>query len=94
MKVAPIALCALLVLLVEGAQESKAAAVTCNPMALSACADAITSSQPPTSTCCNKLKEQRPCLCQYIKDPNLQTLINSPNANKVAVTCGSPFPTC
>ncbi|XAR52446.1 hypothetical protein NMG60_11020530 [Bertholletia excelsa] len=94
MKGASIAPCTLLVLLVEGAQESKTAAVTCNPMALSACADAITFSQPPTPTCCNKLKEQGPCLCQYIKDPNLQTLINSPNANKVTATCGSPFPTC
>ncbi|KAE8077265.1 hypothetical protein FH972_015840 [Carpinus fangiana] len=83
--------CVMLVLLL-GTQVSTA--ITCNPLELSACAGAITSSTTPTALCCNKLKEQRPCLCQYVKDPNLQKLVNSPNARNVAVTCGSPFPTC
>ncbi|CAN6727739.1 unnamed protein product [Malus baccata var. baccata] len=52
------------------------------------------SSNSPTPVCCKKLKEQSPCLCQYVKNPNLQRLVNSPNAKKVADTCGSPFPTC
>ncbi|KAI9088577.1 hypothetical protein K1719_029691 [Acacia pycnantha] len=69
-------------------------AVTCNALQLSACASAITSSTPPTSLCCTKLKEQRPCLCGYMKNPNLQKLVNSPNARKVADACASPFPTC
>lgn len=68
--------------------------VTCNALQLSACASAITSSNPPTDVCCSKLKEQRPCLCQYLKDPNLKRLVSSPNARKVADACGSPFPTC
>ncbi|RVW20473.1 hypothetical protein CK203_110141 [Vitis vinifera] len=37
-------------------------AVTCSPMELSTCANAIISSSPPTATCCSKLKEQRSCL--------------------------------
>ncbi|KAG5532341.1 hypothetical protein RHGRI_026840 [Rhododendron griersonianum] len=69
-------------------------AATCNPMELSPCAIAIISAKPPTAACCSKLKDQRPCLCQYLKDPKLQKFINSPNANKVATTCGSPFPRC
>ncbi|KAF7132498.1 hypothetical protein RHSIM_Rhsim09G0104000 [Rhododendron simsii] len=80
------------ILMGEGAQMSMAA--TCNPMELSPCAVAIISAKPPTAACCSKLKDQRPCLCQYLKDPKLQKFINSPNANKVATTCGSPFPSC
>ncbi|KAI3441146.1 AAI domain-containing protein [Psidium guajava] len=70
------------------------AAVTCDPMELSSCASAISSSSPPSAMCCAKLKEQKPCLCQYMKNPNLQKLINSPNSRKVAIQCGSPFPSC
>ncbi|OWM68023.1 hypothetical protein CDL15_Pgr017591 [Punica granatum] len=86
----------LILLLGKGEITSVAAAMTtCNALELSSCATAITSSGvPPSPTCCSKLKEQRPCLCQYLKDPNLQRLINSPNAKKVATICGSPFPTC
>ncbi|KAM7484592.1 hypothetical protein LguiA_000601 [Lonicera macranthoides] len=89
-----VALCVMvLVLIGGGAQVSDA--LTCNALQLSPCANAITSSSTaPSSACCAKLKEQRPCLCNYIKDPNLQKFINTPNARKVATTCGTPFPTC
>ncbi|KAL8157495.1 non-specific lipid-transfer protein 2-like [Apium graveolens] len=71
-----------------------AAAVTCNAVELSPCANAITSATTtPTPICCSKLKEQTPCLCNYMKNPFLQKFINSPNARKVADTCGTPFPT-
>ncbi|XAR51513.1 hypothetical protein NMG60_11006160 [Bertholletia excelsa] len=69
-------------------------AVTCNPLELSPCIGAITSSQPPSRTCCDKVREQRPCLCGYLKDPNLRQYVNSPNARRVATTCGVPIPTC
>ncbi|KAJ7943111.1 Non-specific lipid-transfer protein 2 [Quillaja saponaria] len=59
------------------------AAVDCNPLEVSSCASAMTTSNPPTAVCCSKLKEQKPCLCQYVKDPNLQKLVNSPNAKKM-----------
>ena len=71
-----------------------AKAVTCSPLQLSSCIAAITSSAPPSSTCCTKLREQRPCLCGYLKDPNLRQYVNSPGARKVASTCGVPFPSC
>ncbi|KAH7516470.1 non-specific lipid-transfer protein 2 [Ziziphus jujuba] len=92
--VAVAVMCAMLVVFLCGNHQVSMAAVTCNPLALSACASAITTSSPPSAQCCSKLKEQRPCLCQYVKDPNLQKVINSPNAKKVANICGSPFPTC
>ncbi|GMP28341.1 hypothetical protein CsSME_00003930 [Camellia sinensis var. sinensis] len=69
-------------------------AVTCNPTELSPCIDAITSSKPPSTTCCVKLREQRPCLCGYSKDPNLSQYVNSPNAKRIANTCGVSIPTC
>ncbi|KDP35032.1 hypothetical protein JCGZ_09320 [Jatropha curcas] len=79
-------------LLLLGETLQVAMAVTCNPVELTPCAKAITSSSPPSTICCSKLKEQKPCLCQYLKNPYLQKLVNSPNAKKVATTCGSPFP--
>ncbi|KAG6607060.1 hypothetical protein SDJN03_00402, partial [Cucurbita argyrosperma subsp. sororia] len=49
-------------------------AVTCNPMDLSSCVAAITSSEAPTPTCCAKLKEQQSCyFTVYPRTP-----INSP----------------
>ncbi|BFG17112.1 non-specific lipid-transfer protein 2 [Prunus yedoensis var. nudiflora] len=87
-------LCVVAFVLVFGGSQVCTAAVTCSPLELAPCATAITSSSPPSAICCGKLKEQRPCLCKYVKDPNLQKLVNSPNAKKVASTCGSPFPSC
>lgn len=69
-------------------------AVTCNVMELSPCAPAIISSQPPSSACCAKLNKHKPCLCGYLKDPNLKPYINSPNAKNVYKTCGIPYPKC
>ncbi|CAI9096138.1 OLC1v1032219C1 [Oldenlandia corymbosa var. corymbosa] len=87
------ALFAVFVLVLGGSVE-KAKAVTCSPLQLSSCASAIVSSTPPSALCCSKIKEQRPCLCSYLKNPNLRKFISSPNARKVAKTCGTPFPRC
>ncbi|KAK7344616.1 hypothetical protein VNO77_14433 [Canavalia gladiata] len=57
-------------------------AVMCNTLQLSACANAITSSNLSTPVCCSKMKDQRSCLCQYLKDPNIKRLVNFPNARK------------
>jgi hypothetical protein len=85
-------LCTLLMLLLAKAHVTMA--VTCNPTQLSPCVSAITSSSAPSTVCCSKIKEQKPCLCQYLKNPNLKKFVNSPNARKVANTCGTPFPKC
>ncbi|XP_059450746.1 non-specific lipid-transfer protein 2-like [Corylus avellana] len=71
-----------------------AEAVTCTPTELSPCLPAITSSARPSSSCCSKLKEQKPCLCGYLKNPNLKQYVNSPGAKKVLSTCGVPLPNC
>ncbi|KAG4914391.1 hypothetical protein JHK87_051948 [Glycine soja] len=70
-----------------------AEAVTCSPVELSPCLGAITSSSPPSTTCCQKVREQRPCLCGYLKNPSLRPYVNSPGSRRVASSCGVPFPT-
>ncbi|PON38950.1 Bifunctional inhibitor/plant lipid transfer protein/seed storage helical domain containing protein [Parasponia andersonii] len=87
-----IALCTLLVILLAKPQVSMA--VTCSPAQLSVCVSAITGSTPPSQQCCSKIKEQKPCLCQYLRNPNLKKFVDSPNARKVASTCKTPFPKC
>ncbi|KAL2335761.1 hypothetical protein Fmac_016974 [Flemingia macrophylla] len=68
--------------------------MTCSPVELSPCLDAITSSSAPSSTCCQKLKEQKPCLCDYLENPTFSQYINSTGAKRVSSACGVPFPTC
>uniref|UniRef100_A0A803M495 Bifunctional inhibitor/plant lipid transfer protein/seed storage helical domain-containing protein n=1 Tax=Chenopodium quinoa TaxID=63459 RepID=A0A803M495_CHEQI len=62
-------------------------AVTCSPVQLSPCAPAIMSNQTPSKACCDKLKEQKPCLCGYKKNPTLKPYVDSPGAKRVASTC-------
>ncbi|KAF3326631.1 non-specific lipid-transfer protein 2-like protein [Carex littledalei] len=71
-----------------------AVSLTCRPTELTPCAGAILYSLPPSDACCTKLREQRPCLCQYKKDPSLQGYVNSKNSKKVATACGVPTPSC
>ncbi|KFK39166.1 hypothetical protein AALP_AA3G208800 [Arabis alpina] len=71
-----------------------AEAVTCSPMQLSPCAAAITSSSPPSALCCAKLKEQKPCLCGYMRNPSLRRFVSSPNARKVSNRCKLAIPRC
>ncbi|KAL9372408.1 hypothetical protein Peur_034652 [Populus x canadensis] len=93
MRTSCMVVCTLLVLLLAK-EYAEVDAVTCSPAQLSSCVNAITSSTPPTNLCCSKIKEQKPCLCQYLKNPKLKKFINTPNARKVASTCGTPFPKC
>ncbi|PKI48335.1 non-specific lipid-transfer protein 2-like [Punica granatum] len=83
-----------LLVLLAAEQAEIAEGVTCKPTELSSCVSAITSSTPPSKLCCSKIREQKPCLCQYLKNPKLKKFVNTPNARKVAQTCGTPFPRC
>ncbi|CAI9113520.1 OLC1v1014132C1 [Oldenlandia corymbosa var. corymbosa] len=91
MKANCIAICAVAVLLlVANANVSEAA---CNPNDLAPCAPAIVGGAP-SSLCCTKMKSQKPCFCQYAKDPRFSSIVNSPGAKKVASACGVSFPKC
>lgn len=69
-------------------------AVTCSAIQLSPCLGAITSNSAPSTLCCSRIREQKPCLCTYLKNPTLRNYVNSPGAKKVARTCGVPYPKC
>lgn len=69
-------------------------AVNCNPMEMRACLPAFESSDPPTAECCEKVKEQQPCFCAYLKSPIFKPYLESPNAKKIGSSCGVSFPAC
>ncbi|CAN0896616.1 Probable non-specific lipid-transfer protein AKCS9 [Linum grandiflorum] len=66
----------------------------CNPAELSPCAGAIASGAPPSGACCGKLKQQQPCLCGYIKNPNFRQFVTAPGAKAVLRSCGVAYPSC
>ncbi|GMI90565.1 Tracheary Element Differentiation-related 4 [Hibiscus trionum] len=70
------------------------AQVTCNPIELSACLPAITSSTPPPESCCSRLREQTTCFCGYLNDPALRQFADNPNTRQIASACGVPYPQC
>lgn len=69
-------------------------AVACDPNKLQPCVPAISSTQQPSRRCCQVLRTQRPCLCEYIKDPQFKPFVNSPESKKVSIACGIPKPQC
>ncbi|KAG8373752.1 hypothetical protein BUALT_Bualt11G0057700 [Buddleja alternifolia] len=85
-------LVAMVVVLVAEVHET--AAANCVPTELSPCLAAITGGSPPLPQCCSKLREQQPCFCGYHKNPALKPYVESPNAKKVAATCGVAVPKC
>ncbi|XP_019084994.1 PREDICTED: non-specific lipid-transfer protein 2-like [Camelina sativa] len=86
--------CAILLILIV-AQENRVAAVEpCDPMQLSPCLDTIRKGSNPSDQCCKKVKEQQHCVCQYLKNPNFKSFLNSPNAKKIANDCHCPYPKC
>ncbi|KGN53815.1 hypothetical protein Csa_014873 [Cucumis sativus] len=88
----PVMAMVMVVALITGA--GLADAVNCNPMEMRPCLPALESSVPPTAECCEKLKEQEPCFCAYLKSPVFKPYLESPNAKKIATSCRVPIPTC
>ncbi|KAD7477176.1 hypothetical protein E3N88_00312 [Mikania micrantha] len=76
---------AILVMILAGTKVTMA--VTCSVTELSPCIPSFTSPTPPSKECCTKLKEQKPCLCGYIKNPSLKQYVTSPYAKKVSSAC-------
>lgn len=66
----------------------------CNPAMLSPCLTAFTGPSQPSKTCCTRLNQQKPCLCQYVRNPSFQKYLKSPNAQKVSKACHVPIPKC
>uniref|UniRef100_A0A3Q7FG81 Bifunctional inhibitor/plant lipid transfer protein/seed storage helical domain-containing protein n=1 Tax=Solanum lycopersicum TaxID=4081 RepID=A0A3Q7FG81_SOLLC len=70
-------------------------AQTCNVNELiSPCFATFAFSSPPSSACCTKLREQQPCLCEYIKNPAYAQYISSTLISRVLTACKIPVPKC
>nr|GMC69539.1 non-specific lipid-transfer protein 2-like [Ipomoea batatas] len=82
---------AVLMLLLAEAQFSSAA---CDVQPLTPCLSALTSNTNPSQLCCQRLNQQKPCFCQYLKNPSLKMYLNSPAAKKAAKTCNVSIPKC
>ncbi|KAE8729629.1 hypothetical protein F3Y22_tig00003480pilonHSYRG00007 [Hibiscus syriacus] len=86
---------ALVVLAVfSGETQWEDAQVTCNPIELSVCLPAITSSTHTSESCCNRLRDQTTCFCGYLNDPALRQFADNPNTRMIAGACGVPYPRC
>ncbi|CAA0833217.1 Bifunctional inhibitor/lipid-transfer protein/seed storage 2S albumin superfamily protein [Striga hermonthica] len=70
-------------------------AVECNdPNQLSSpCMGAIFGSQTPSTECCEKLREQEPCYCTYLKNSLYSTFICSARVQRLAASCNITIPT-
>nr|GLL21531.1 Non-specific lipid-transfer protein 2 [Ipomoea trifida] len=76
---------AVLLLLLGEAQFSLA---TCDAKQLNPCLSALTFNLHPPPQCCERLNQQKPCFCQYVKNPKLKDyLVNSAAAKKVYELC-------
>nr|GLL21525.1 hypothetical protein CDL12_25271 [Ipomoea trifida] len=85
-------LAVVLLLLLGEAQFSLA---TCDAKQLNPCLSALTFNLHPPPQCCERLNQQKPCFCQYVKNPNLKDyLVNSAAAKKVYELCKVTMPKC
>nr|GME07161.1 non-specific lipid-transfer protein 2-like [Ipomoea batatas] len=61
---------------------------TCDAKQLNPCLSALTFNLHPPPQCCERLNQQKPCFCQYVKNPKLKDyLVNSAAAKKVYELC-------
>ncbi|CAM0956545.1 unnamed protein product [Alopecurus aequalis] len=85
---------AILVLVALVLAAGGASAAQCDAGNLVVCASPILTGSPPSGACCNNLRSQRGCFCQYAKNPAYSGYINSANARKTLTTCKVPIPRC
>uniref|UniRef100_A0A7N0V4L7 Bifunctional inhibitor/plant lipid transfer protein/seed storage helical domain-containing protein n=1 Tax=Kalanchoe fedtschenkoi TaxID=63787 RepID=A0A7N0V4L7_KALFE len=72
-----------------------AEAVGCNPVKLLPCLPSLTPDEEPVAPeCCYMLKEQEPCLCDYIRNADYSKYINNPNTPYILGVCQVPQPRC
>lgn len=66
--------------------------MACDLAKLQICKSAVITESPPSRECCEKLKEQRPCLCKYLLSPSISQYIGA--AKRVIAACGITLPNC
>ncbi|KAI4366997.1 hypothetical protein MLD38_022785 [Melastoma candidum] len=70
------------------------AETSCVPLELSPCIPALSSPVSPSGMCCQKLREQQPCFCGYMRIPALAPYVGNPRAREICKSCGVPIPRC
>ncbi|EEF34333.1 Nonspecific lipid-transfer protein, putative, partial [Ricinus communis] len=71
-----------------------AQAVVCSSVELNVCTPALVMSSEPSKLCCQKAMEQRPCYCEFLRDPNLKQFFSNAADRRLANACGFPYPVC
>ncbi|KAG6581747.1 hypothetical protein SDJN03_21749, partial [Cucurbita argyrosperma subsp. sororia] len=66
---------------------------TCDPQLLAIPCGLAFSGMRPSTRCCNKLREQQPCYCAYLNNPDLKGFVDSPAARRIARDCNITIPT-
>ncbi|KAL4577591.1 hypothetical protein LXL04_013701 [Taraxacum kok-saghyz] len=69
-------------------------AVVCNLLSLSPCLGPALFFTPPPGMCCGRLREQLPCLCEYVRNVNYGQLLSSSGPRRVVQACGVVVPNC
>lgn len=82
-----LAVAAMAVLLLLAAAAAPGAEAACDALQLSPCASAIIGNASPSASCCSRMKEQQPCLCQYARDPSYRSYVTSPSAQRAVKAC-------
>ncbi|KAG4184612.1 hypothetical protein ERO13_A09G182200v2 [Gossypium hirsutum] len=87
-----IVLCAvtLVVVLFSGAEAVAPAPKCDNPLEYSSCLNAY-KKPPPSAGCCQKMKEQAPCYCEYMKIEDIKRVFDRVEIAKMAKLCGVSY---
>uniref|UniRef100_A0A9I9EIV2 Bifunctional inhibitor/plant lipid transfer protein/seed storage helical domain-containing protein n=1 Tax=Cucumis melo TaxID=3656 RepID=A0A9I9EIV2_CUCME len=67
---------------------------SCNPNKMLVCRLAYTTSTSPSSSCCNMVRQDRLCYCEYKKNPTFQYYLQSSATKRVLSQCGVTLPSC
>ncbi|CAN8265955.1 unnamed protein product [Cochlearia groenlandica] len=66
----------------------------CTDIEITGCVPAILIGTKPSQECCDKLKAQEPCFCDFIKNPAFTQYVSSPQARLALAACVISYPTC
>ncbi|KAB2014031.1 hypothetical protein ERO13_D09G176700v2 [Gossypium hirsutum] len=79
----------LVVVLFSGAEAAPAPKCD-NPLEYSSCLNAY-KKPPPSAGCCQKMKEQAPCYCEYMKIEDVKRVFDRVEIAKMAKLCGVSY---
>ncbi|AEE31984.1 putative bifunctional inhibitor/plant lipid transfer protein/seed storage helical [Arabidopsis thaliana] len=66
--------------------------VACTVTELQPCLPSVIDGSQPSTQCCEKLKEQNSCFCDYLQNPQFSQYITA--AKQILAACKIPYPNC